>query len=82
MAMVHKITEQTWSTKSQIEEAVLDQVQWFERAADSVRASSSSSKTLNPKMIRQSRLELRRNFFSTRVLVNSWNEIPTRNDEN
>ncbi len=27
-----------WSTKSQMEEDVLDQAQWFERAADSVKA--------------------------------------------
>jgi hypothetical protein len=53
----------------------LDSDQWFERAADSVRATRSSTNPLNLKMI-QGRLEIRRNFFSNRV-VSTWNDIPS-----
>jgi hypothetical protein len=66
MAMVHKILCGRGS---------LDSSQWFERAADSVRATRSSANPLNLK-VRQGRLEIRRNFFSNRV-VNSWNDIPS-----
>jgi hypothetical protein len=66
MAMVHKILCGRGS---------LDSNQWFERAADSVRATRSSANPLNLK-VRQGRLEIRRNFFSNRV-VNSWNDIPS-----
>jgi hypothetical protein len=51
----------------------LDCSQWFERAADNVRATRSTAKPLNLKM-RQGHLEIRRNFFSNRV-VSSWNDI-------
>ena len=66
MAMVHKILCGRGS---------LDSSQWFERAADSVRATRSSANPLNLK-VRQGRLEIRRNFFSNRV-VSSWNDIPS-----
>jgi hypothetical protein len=68
MAMVHKILCGRGS---------LDSNQWFERAADSVRATRSSANPLNLK-VRQGRLDIRRNFFSNRVpVVNSWNDIPS-----
>ncbi len=54
MAMVHKILCGRGS---------LDSNQWFERAADNVRATQSSANPLNLKM-RQCRLKIRRNFFS------------------
>ena len=66
MAMVHKIL---------CGRGNLDSNQWFERAADSVRATRSSANPLNLKM-RQGRLKIRRNFFSNRV-VSSWNDIPS-----
>jgi hypothetical protein len=52
----------------------MDQSQWFAKAANSVRATRSTGNPLNLK-VRQGRLELRRNFFSARV-VSSWNDIP------
>jgi hypothetical protein len=64
MAMVHKIFCGRGS---------LDSSQWFERAADSVRATWSTAEPLNLKM-RQGLLEIRRNFFINR-LVSSWNYI-------
>ena len=66
MAMVHKILCGRGS---------LDSNQLFERATDSVRATRSSANPLNLK-VRQGRLEIRKNFFSNRV-VNSWNDIPS-----
>jgi hypothetical protein len=52
----------------------MEQSQWFERAANSVRATRSTDNPLNLK-VRQGRLELSRNFFSARVM-SSWNDIP------
>jgi|LakMenEpi03Aug12_release.lakeMendotaPanAssembly.Ray.scaffolds.fasta_scaffold2074821_1 hypothetical protein len=42
---------------------------------NSARATRSSANPLNLKM-RQGRLEIRRNFFSNRI-VSSWNDIPS-----
>jgi ribonuclease P/MRP protein subunit RPP40 len=66
MAMVHKILCGRGS---------LDSNQWFERAAGTVRATRSSANPVNLKM-RQGCLEIRRNFFSNRV-VSNWNDIPS-----
>jgi hypothetical protein len=51
----------------------LDSSQWFERAADIVRATQITANPLNMKMW-QGCLEIRRNYFSNRV-VSSWNDI-------
>jgi hypothetical protein len=66
MAMVHKILRGRGSLNSS---------RWFQRAADSVRATRSTANPRNLEM-RQSRLEIRRNVFSNRV-VSSWNGIPS-----
>ncbi len=57
MAMVHKIMH----GKDQ-----LDHSCWFEKAADGQRATRNSADPLN-----HGRLEIRRNFFSLRV-IESW----------
>jgi hypothetical protein len=66
MTMVHKILCGWGSLYSS---------QWFERVTDSVRATRSRANPLNLKR-RQGRLEIRRNFFSNRV-VSSWNDVPS-----
>jgi hypothetical protein len=65
MAMVHKLTNRRGG---------LDPAQWFEMAADGARATRSAANPRNLRL-RQGRLEIRRNFFSVRV-VDSWNNIP------
>jgi len=65
MAMVHKLTNRRGG---------LDPAQWFEMAADGTRATRSAANPRNLRM-RQGRMEVRRNFFSVRV-VDSWNNIP------
>ncbi len=67
MAMVHKITNRRGR---------LDPAQWFEMAADGARATRSAANPRNLRM-RQGRMEVRRNFFSVRV-VDSWNNIPDK----
>jgi hypothetical protein len=54
IAMVHKITNRRGG---------LDPAQWFEMAADGVRATRSTANPHNLRM-RQGRMEFRRNFFS------------------
>jgi hypothetical protein len=65
MAMEHKLTNRRGG---------LDPAQWFEMAADGARATRSAANPRNLRM-RQCRMEIRRNFFSVRV-VDSWNNIP------
>ena len=48
---------------------------WFQMAANAERATRSRDGLLNLKP-RAARLEVRRNFFSNRV-VDSWNQIPS-----
>ncbi len=67
MAMVHKITDRRGG---------LDPSQWFDMAADGVRTTRSTANPHNLRM-RQGRMEIRRNFFSVRV-VDKWNKIPDR----
>ena len=67
MAMVHKITNRRGG---------LDPAQCFEMAADGTRATRSAANPRNLRM-RQGRMEVRRNFFSVRV-VDSWNNIPDK----
>jgi ribonuclease P/MRP protein subunit RPP40 len=64
MAMVHKLTNRRGG---------LYPAQWFEMAADGARATRSAANPRNLRM-RQGRMEIRRNFFSVRV-VDSWNNI-------
>jgi hypothetical protein len=66
MAMVHKIMH----GKGQ-----LDHSCWFEKAADGQRATRNSADPLNLR-VNHGRLEIRRNFFSVRV-IESWNKIPS-----
>jgi hypothetical protein len=47
---------------------------WFQMAAHAERATRSSDGLLNLRQ-RPARLEVRRNFFSNRV-VESWNQVP------
>jgi hypothetical protein len=47
---------------------------WFQMAAQAERATRSTDGPLSIRP-RAARLEVRRNFFSTRV-VDSWNQIP------
>jgi hypothetical protein len=47
---------------------------WFQMAAHAERATRSSDGPLNLRQ-RHARLEVRRNFFSNRV-VESWNQVP------
>jgi hypothetical protein len=65
MAMVHKIMH----GKGQ-----LDHTCWFEKAVDGQRATRNSADPLNLRL-NHGRLELRRNYFSVRV-VDPWNKIP------
>ena len=64
--MVHKIMH----GKGQ-----LDHSCWFEKAADGQRATRNSADPLNLR-VNHGRLEIRRNFFSVRV-IESWNKIPS-----
>ncbi len=64
MTMVHKIINGRGE---------LDPLQWFE--AGSERVTRSSANPLNLRM-KHVRMELRRNFFSVRV-IDSWNAIPS-----
>ena len=48
---------------------------WFQMAAHAERATRSSDGLLNLRQ-RPARLEVRRNFFSNRV-VESWNQVPS-----
>jgi hypothetical protein len=48
---------------------------WFQMAAHAERATRSSDGPLNLRQ-RHARLEVRRNFFSNRV-VESWNQVPS-----
>jgi hypothetical protein len=65
MQMVHKIMHR---------ESGLDPGTWFERARDAVHATRSGADPLNIKNM-TGRLEIRRNFFSVRV-ISDWNRIP------
>jgi hypothetical protein len=48
---------------------------WFEKAADGQRTTRNSADPLNLR-VNHGRLEIRRNFFSVRV-IKSWNKIPS-----
>jgi ribonuclease P/MRP protein subunit RPP40 len=65
MAMVHKRLH----GKGQ-----LDHTCWFEKAMDGQRATRNAADHLNLK-VTHGRLEVRRNFFSERV-IEGWNRIP------
>jgi hypothetical protein len=52
----------------------LDHNTWFERAADSGGATRLTADPLNIKP-KRGRLEVRRNFFTVRV-IDEWNRIP------
>jgi ribonuclease P/MRP protein subunit RPP40 len=65
MQMVHKLM---------MNENGLDHNTWFERAADSGRATRLTADPLNIKP-KSGRLEIRRNFFTIRV-IEEWNRIP------
>jgi hypothetical protein len=65
MQMVHKIMNGY---------AELDPETWFERETEPVHATRSITDPLNIKFS-TGRLEVRRNFFSVRV-IQSWNVIP------
>jgi hypothetical protein len=65
MQMVHKLM---------MNENGLDHNTWFERAADSGRATRLTADPLNIKP-KSGRLEIRRNFFTIRV-IDEWNRIP------
>jgi hypothetical protein len=64
MAMVHKIMH----GKGQ-----LDHSCWFEKAANGQRTNRNSADPLNLR-VNHDRLEIRRNFFSVRV-IESWNKV-------
>jgi hypothetical protein len=51
----------------------LDPLQWFEAGSERVTCSSANPLNLRTK---HGRMELRRNFFSVRV-IDSWNAIPS-----
>ena len=53
----------------------VDSGTWFERASDGIKATRLAADPLNIKQ-RAARLEIRRNFFSQRV-VDDWNKIPS-----
>jgi hypothetical protein len=65
MQMVHKIMHG---------ESGLEPGTWFERAGDEVHATRSGADPLNIKN-KTGRLEIRKNFFSMRV-ISDWNRIP------
>ncbi len=60
IAMFHKITNRKGG---------LDPSQWFDIAADGVRATPSTANPHNLRM-RLDHMEIRRNFFSVRVVEN------------
>lgn len=65
MSMVHKILQGKGGLKTGT---------WFDLAENSVRVTRAGSDPLNIK-VKHGRLDLRRNFFSIRV-IESWNQIP------
>jgi ribonuclease P/MRP protein subunit RPP40 len=65
MQMVHKIMHG---------ESGLEPGKWFERAGDAVHATRSGADPLNIKN-KTGRLEIRKNFFSVRV-ISDWNRTP------
>jgi hypothetical protein len=65
MQMVHKIMHK---------ESGLDPQTWFESAGSTAHATWSGSDPFNIK-VRAGRLEVRRQFFSERV-ISDWNKIP------
>ena len=65
MAMVHKIMH---------EQGHLNPETWFARAERDGRVTRSAADPLNIRE-RHGRLELRKNFFSMRVIEN-WNNVP------
>jgi ribonuclease P/MRP protein subunit RPP40 len=66
MHMVHKILKN---------ENSLDHTIWFEKAVESGRATRITADPLNIKP-KAGRLEVRRNFFTVRV-IDDWNRIPS-----
>ena len=66
MAMVHKILHGKGDLAAS---------DWFDTAAGALRATRSTADPLNLRK-RAGRLEVRRNFFSVRV-VDDWNNIPS-----
>jgi hypothetical protein len=65
MAMVHKILQGPGQ---------LDHTVWFEKAGEGPRATRSGADPNSLKIV-HGRLEVRRNFFSERV-ISDWNKIP------
>jgi len=65
MAMAHKILHGRGQ---------LDHTVWFEKAGNGPRATRSAADPLSLRIM-HGRLEVRRNFFSERV-INAWNKIP------
>jgi hypothetical protein len=64
--MVHKILQRRGG---------LNPETWFEMAGDSVRSTRAGADPLNIR-VRHGRLDMRRNFFSLRV-IEDWNKIPS-----
>jgi hypothetical protein len=56
--------------------AIWNSENWFQMAAFAERSTRSTDGPLNLRP-RPARLEVRRNFFSNRVVV-SWNQIPSK----
>jgi hypothetical protein len=65
MVMTHKILH---------EKGGLDHTTWFEKAENGPRATRNTADPYNIK-VKHGRLDLRRNFFSIRV-IEDWNRIP------
>jgi hypothetical protein len=65
MVMAHKILH---------EKGGLDHNTWFEKAENGPRATRNTADPYNIK-VKHGRLDLRRNFFSIRV-IEDWNRIP------
>ena len=65
MCMVHKILQGRGGLNAET---------WFEMAGDSARPTRAGADPLNIR-VRHGRLDMRRNFFSLRV-IEDWNKIP------